>query len=63
MATAVVLPTANLSAWSGAKNDTQGGTTVTKSSKRASRLKINLLQNWRHCKNQQGWIYAPICCY
>ncbi|MGL5900196.1 MAG: hypothetical protein ACRCZW_11155 [Lactobacillaceae bacterium] len=30
MATAVVLPTANLSACSGAKNETQGGTTVEK---------------------------------
>lgn len=51
MATAVVLPTTNLTACSGANNDTQGGTTVTK---RASRLKIKLLQNWRHCKSQQG---------
>ncbi|MCX8737407.1 hypothetical protein [Lactobacillus sp. B4026] len=53
MATAVVLPTTNLTACSGANNDTQGGTTVTKSSKRASRLKIKLLQNWRHYKSQQ----------
>lgn len=51
MATAVVLPTTNLTACSRANNDTQGGTTVTK---RASRLKIKLLQNWRHCKSQQG---------
>lgn len=41
MATAVVLATATLTACSRPNNDTQGGTKVTKSSKKVNKPKIN----------------------